>query len=92
MIDIEKEHLLLLSEAHEAVPGRPHVSTLIRWWRRGLKGKKLETVLIGGRRFTSAEALRRFFVATNQAGDVPTASDEIEAPTIEKRLDELRIR
>ena len=52
MIDIETEQLRLLTKASADVPGNPHVSTLIRWALRGVKGIKLETVLVGGRRFT----------------------------------------
>ena len=52
--------LMPLSEAARSLPGRPHVSTLHRWRIRGVQGVKLETVRIGGRRFTSLEALERF--------------------------------
>ena len=37
-----------------------HLSTLIRWRTRGVRGIKLEAVRIGGRWFTSREALARF--------------------------------
>jgi hypothetical protein len=60
MIDITTESLRLLNQATADVPGRPHISTLIRWWRRGVRGVKLETVLVGGRRYTSLEAIQRF--------------------------------
>ena len=60
MIDIEKERLKLMTEAAKSLPGRPHVSTLWRWFRRGIKGVKLETTVLGGRRYTSVEALQRF--------------------------------
>jgi hypothetical protein len=59
-IDIETEWLLSLSEAAKELPGRPHISTLHRWRLRGVRGVKLDTVLVGGRRFTSREALVRF--------------------------------
>ncbi len=38
----------------------PHVSTIYRWRLRGIRGVKLETFLIGGRRYTSVEAIERF--------------------------------
>ena len=63
MIDLRIEQLRLLSKAAADVPGRPHSSTLMRWWRRGVKGVKLETVVVGGRRFTSIEAIQRFIEA-----------------------------
>jgi hypothetical protein len=54
------ETLVTLAQAARMLPGRPHISTLWRWYRRGVGGIKLETILVGGRRFTSAEALSRF--------------------------------
>ena len=54
------EELLSLSAAAKSLPGRPHVSTLCRWHRRGVRGVLLETIVIAGRRYTSAESLQRF--------------------------------
>lgn len=59
MIDIHREHLMQLSQAAQELPGRPAVSTVWRW-TRGVRGVCLESVVIGGRRFTSREALQRF--------------------------------
>jgi len=70
VIDIDKEDLRLLNKASDDVPGNPHVSTLIRWALRGIKGCKLETVMVGGRRFTSVEAIQRFLVRLNEPGSV----------------------
>lgn len=67
MIDISRERLLRLSEVPAEVPGQPHPSTVVRWWRVGVRGVKLETILIGGRRFTSVEAIERFIGARNEA-------------------------
>jgi hypothetical protein len=36
------------------------VGTVRRWWRRGVGGVKLGTVLIGGTRYTSEEELGRW--------------------------------
>jgi hypothetical protein len=54
------EHLISTTQATREVPGRPHVSTVWRWINRGVRGVKLETVMVGGRRFTSREAIARF--------------------------------
>lgn len=40
---------------------RPNVSTLHRWASRGCRGVRLETVFVGHARFTSVEAVKRFF-------------------------------
>ncbi len=68
-IEMSCETLLTLPAAAKALPGRPHVSTLHRWRLRGVHGVQLETVLVGGRRYTSVEALERFAARTTAASD-----------------------
>jgi hypothetical protein len=60
MIDPSAETLVSFSEAPNHIPGRPHISTIHRWRLRGVRGKRLETLLRGGRRYTSLEAIQRF--------------------------------
>jgi hypothetical protein len=67
MIDLSQEHLLSLKQAPKELPEHPHVSTLWRWSQRGVRGHRLETVVVGGRRFTSREAIRRFIEQTTNA-------------------------
>jgi hypothetical protein len=38
----------------------PHAETVSRWARKGCRGVRLETVMLGGRRYSSAEAVNRF--------------------------------
>jgi len=75
MIDIHAEHMLTIAEAARELPGRPHISTLWRWVQRGCRGVRLETVLIGGIRYTSRESLQRMVEATTAAaaGETPKA-------------------
>ncbi len=65
MIEIDQEDLVLLSEVPKLLPKRRgkavHLSACYRWMKSGLSGVRLETVLIGGQRFTSKEALNRFW-------------------------------
>jgi hypothetical protein len=63
------ETLISLTEASKRLPGRPHVSTLWRWNERGVRGVRLETLVVAGRRYTSSEALERFVAATTAAAD-----------------------
>jgi hypothetical protein len=52
--------------------GRPlNISTVHRWIGRGLRGIRLEAVSAGGTRFTTAEAIHRFF--DRLAGREPAA-------------------
>jgi len=68
-IGIGTEQLLTLRQAAKRLPGRPHLGTLWRWYSHGVRGQRLETILIGGRRYTSAEALERFAAACSAASD-----------------------
>jgi hypothetical protein len=66
MIDYGKETLLTLTEAAASLPRRRggkrvNVATMYRWTTHGCRGERLETIQIGGTRFTSQEALQRFF-------------------------------
>ena len=73
MIDIESEQLLSLSEATKHVPGRPHISTLWRWATKPNRyGVILETVVSGGKRLTSREAIKRCVEATTAAANGTT--------------------
>lgn len=60
MIDIHNEQLCLLTEASDSIPSRPSYCTLMRWKREGLRGIRLETLQVGGRIFTSDQAINRF--------------------------------
>lgn len=61
-IDVNTEVLLRFEEARDCFPGRSKLSlaTLHRWRLHGVRGVKLETVLVGDRRFTSRQAIQRF--------------------------------
>ena len=61
--------LLTFKRACQELPGRPHVSTIHRWRLSGVRGIRLQTVLVGGRRFVSRDALETFIAATTAAAD-----------------------
>ena len=70
-IDYESETIIKLGEACRLVPPDGiSDATMARWIQKGVKGVKLETLLIGGRRVTSKEALCRFIDAQN-SDDTP---------------------
>lgn len=56
-----QDPLLELREAAAIVPGRPSYSTVWRWATKGTAGVVLETLCVGGQRFTNKAALQRFF-------------------------------
>ncbi len=65
MIDTHHETLIPIADVPAHIPTRPHIATVWRWIQKGIRGVPLETSLIGGRRFTSEEALQRFFERSN---------------------------
>lgn len=73
MIDVTNESLIPFRDVpawtKEHLGHRVHPSTIQRWRLRGARGVKLETLLAGGTRYTSSEALSRFFAATTAAAD-----------------------
>ncbi len=74
-INLSTERVLGLSEAAQLLPGQPHTSSLWRWASRGRNGHRLETLLIGGRRYTSVEALQRFADALTAQADSFLSTD-----------------
>lgn len=83
MIDLETEQVLSFKRAAEMVPwpdeDRPSYETIRRWADRGVRGHKLETVRIGGRRVTTLEAIQRFLAVLSQGAEVILASRAAEA-------------
>ena len=75
MIDIANETVIPIAEAPHHIPGRPSLATVWRWVLNGTRAGKLESVLIGGRRFTSLKSIQRF------AEQCTAAADGEPAPT-----------
>ncbi|WP_197531007.1 DUF1580 domain-containing protein [Posidoniimonas corsicana] len=67
MIDLSKEELLTVKQARLEFPSRPSVPTIWRWMLKGVRGVVLDSACIGGRRFTSREACRRFLSSQSSA-------------------------
>ena len=69
-----QEQLITLAEASHRLPGRPSSTSIWRWYHKGVRNVRLETLVIAGRRYTSIEALERFCAATTAAAANGTAS------------------
>jgi hypothetical protein len=71
MIDLLQEQRLSLTQLarHEGVS----VSTVWRWARCGVRGAVLESFNVGGRKFTTREAFRRFVERTTAAVSAESA-------------------
>jgi hypothetical protein len=61
---LSEDRLSLNQLAHQVGVSLP---TAWRWTRRGIRGTRLESVAVGGRRYTSTQAFRRFVAATNES-------------------------
>ena len=65
-----KETLVPFHEAHKHFPCRTSASSVYRWFRQGVRTSNghcyLETVVSGGRRYTSHEAIKRFILSQQQ--------------------------
>jgi len=85
MFDLKFEKLIAFREACKIIPGRPHISTLHRWRTRGAKGVRLSTCLVGGKRFTTIEAVRSFIAALNAADGQDLLLPE--SPSVEAELE-----
>ena len=97
-IDVLQEELLTLAQAARRArpkgqrPAAP--CTIWRWAKRGISGIRLETIYMGGTRYTSVEALQRFFDAvtlarsTQGVAQAPNAESGIRSAATKKRLHE----
>jgi hypothetical protein len=67
-IDIRLEPPIKFNDAAKllAESGHPSMTTWWRWWKKGIRGILLETIVIGGRRYTTAAALQRFVEALSE--------------------------
>lgn len=95
MIDPATEELIPFQQAGRRIPGNPSVCALHRWRLSGVRGAKLESLLCGGKRFTSAEAIQRFIAAQNK-DELPTPAltgnqRRIQAETANRLLQEAGI-
>ena len=56
-----------------------HKTTVTRWAANGVRGRKLRTVLIGGRRFVLEDDLERFLSTEEDSGNLADRHDRVEA-------------
>jgi hypothetical protein len=99
MIDPFTDEVFPLSETGRHVPvslrqGKPvSLHAALRWAKKGLRGVRLEVLRIGGRLFTSRQALTRFFQALTHAdgGARPKGAEAPQtahASAVERELDQ----
>ena len=92
MIDLQSEQLISLALAARTPPLSVHVATVWRWATKGVKGILLETLVVGGFRKTSREAVERFIACTTAAAngeDVPSRTSKQREAAIQAAEREL---
>jgi hypothetical protein len=79
MIDVYFEELFPLTEGPTGLKVRVSAATWWRWALKGKGGRRLESVVIGGRRYSSREAFDRFMNGLNvpESGQPPTSATRL---------------
>jgi hypothetical protein len=67
-----------------------HESTCWRWALKGIRGQKLATIKVGGRRRVRPEEVRRFLAALNAVDGQPEHGRPANAAQLEQVDDELK--
>ncbi|MDZ4685309.1 MAG: DUF1580 domain-containing protein [Planctomycetaceae bacterium] len=67
MLEFDGTDFIPISQAGKHFPSSRSRATVWRWILNGVRGQKLATILIGGRRFTSAAAIQSFLERLNPA-------------------------
>lgn len=83
---IADENLFALNEVPGRLPKRISLQTVYRWATKGVNGIVLESIRVGGRKFTSSEAIQRFLRASNPVPQPRGAARP--SPARERRLRE----
>ena len=67
--------LTVVAREHQKDP-----ATIYRWWRKGVRGVKLQTFMKGGHRHTTDDYLAQFFAAITAASS-PDGDSVVSAST-----------
>ena len=89
-------YLPLRDAVYKATGVRPHLATIHRWCTKGSRGIKLESKVLGGRRFATIEAVQRFMDAVTEASEpqehVPMETPKQAQTRAQKAAEELARR
>jgi hypothetical protein len=89
-VDYFEERLLTLGQAAKLLPGRQPgkpiaVVTVSRWCLRGLRGTRLRSVMVGGRRCTTKKWIKEFIQNVNSNESWQTGSPNTRTPDQRRR-------
>ena len=63
------EELMSISEASRLLPNNPGAETIWCWRTKGIRGVRLETALVGGRRYVTRKAIEEFIQRLTEAAE-----------------------
>ncbi|MBI3817443.1 MAG: DUF1580 domain-containing protein [Planctomycetes bacterium] len=93
IMNLLDETLISPLTATRLVPGQKkkvHVATVFRWMSIGSRGVKLESVRVGGCRYTSREAILRFIVNCSRTPEqMCTGEAQTTAPKADSRTEKV---
>jgi len=72
MLRVTSQERLTLAEVASRV--RVHISTVYRWTYHGVRGNRLRSFLVGGRRFVLPDDLQEFLNSGRVSGEMPSLS------------------
>ena len=90
MIDIQCEKLISMPQAAALLPGHPSLCALWRWRTKGIAGRRLESVTIGRRPYTTLEAIQRFATSSTGSDTTSVRSPAARTRAVDKAERELR--
>jgi hypothetical protein len=92
MQEKDQNEFLTMAQAARELQGKISICTLHRWRLNGVRGVRLATVMIGGRRFVTRDELSLFVARTTAAADgaaLPTKTPAQRKRAIEKARNDL---
>jgi hypothetical protein len=75
---VKSGEYLTLVEACKLIPGRPHKNTVRRYMHKGHEGRYLKFWRVGGKIFTTEDAIAEF-IGSSQPTDSPATSSSQQA-------------
>ena len=91
MINSETETLILPKDVCRMFPGRSgkgiSLSTVWRWMIHGRRRQKLDSLIVGGTRYTSREAVQRFVAGLNGGQSGQPAQQRVDRSREARRVE-----
>lgn len=79
MSQANPEAYIALTEVQKILNRKIHLNTVHRWCLSGVRGHRLRSQIVGGRRFTTAAWVREFIAALNDQPAPPRQRPDLDA-------------